>query len=213
MSSEQMARTTAFLVLLSLHSLWSCTTPQSRTGPSVRDAGHSQQKMIDVEVVDDRFEISRGLMCRTEMQGDWGMLFFMAQTRIQSFWMKNTLLALDMIFIDDNWQVVGVVTNAQPETLTSRSVSSPSRYVLELKAGQAAAYGLKAGSQLNFIPPQNLANSENGACQTDRDCTGTWSPNDSMCGPIERCFLGECIIPPAVSGEMNAQTGRLQVRQ
>jgi len=212
MSNEQMVRSRFLIALACALCTLSCTTPQSRTAPQTRDADLSQQKSIHVELVDDRFEISRGLMCRTDMQANWGMLFFMERTRVQSFWMKNTLLPLDMIFIDTNWQIVGVVNNAQPETLNSRSVSTPSRYVLELKSGQAAAYGLRAGVQLNFIPPQALVNTGDDGCQTDRDCTGTWSPNDSMCGPTDRCFMGECIIPPAVSGTANAQTGRLNIQ-
>ena len=110
-------------------------------------------RAYQIEVVDERFEISRGLMCRDTMEADWGMLFLMEQTRRQSFWMKNTLIPLDMVFIDEDWQVVGV-TSAQPLTLTSRGVNGLSRYVLELREGTADAVGIRAGTQARYFAPQ-----------------------------------------------------------
>ena len=108
---------------------------------------------FQIEVVDARFEISRGLMCRNAMQDRWGMLFLMEQTRRQSFWMKNTLIPLDMVFLDEDWKVVGT-TSAQPLTLTSRGVDGASRYVLELNLGAASAAGIDPGTQARYFAPQ-----------------------------------------------------------
>lgn len=112
------------------------------------------ERPYEVEVVDDRFEISRGLMCRPSMKPNWGMLFLMPQTRVQSFWMLNTLIPLDMVFIDEEWKVVGVVAHAEPRTRTSRTVGLPSRYVLELVGGTAARVGITAGTPARFYAPQ-----------------------------------------------------------
>lgn len=127
--------------------------PNAETG-QITFEGADGERSFQVELVQSRFETARGLMCRETMKPDWGMLFFMASTRVQSFWMKNTLTALDIIFIADDWTVVGVAADAQPQTLSARTVGKPSRYVLELKAGVAAAAGIRAGVQARFYPPR-----------------------------------------------------------
>ena len=123
-----------------------------QTGRIVFETENGDQA-YEIEVVDERFEISRGLMCRDTMEADWGMLFLMEQTRRQSFWMKNTLIPLDMVFIDEQWKVVGV-TSAQPLSLASRGVNAPSRYVLELGVGVANSAGIIAGVQARYFAPQ-----------------------------------------------------------
>jgi uncharacterized membrane protein (UPF0127 family) len=92
-------------------------------------------------------------MCRTEVLQNWGMLFFMPDISIHRFWMKNTLISLDMLFIDENWTVVGLVPDVPPLNLTGRGVSVPSQYVLELKAGEAERLGLFTGLQFEYIQP------------------------------------------------------------
>lgn len=137
-----------------------CLPPPAITGAA---NAHTAQLVFEtpagerryaVEIVDDRFEITRGLMCRRAMKPDWGMLFLMESTRVQSFWMQNTLIPLDMIFITEDWRIAGVVARAEPLTRTARSVGRPSRYVLELVAGEAARAGLTAGVRARFYPPR-----------------------------------------------------------
>ncbi len=111
------------------------------------------ENTFQVEIADERFEITRGLMCRERMQDDWGMLFLMEQTQQQSFWMKNTLIPLDIIFITEDWRVLGVSENAEPQTLSGRSVRGLSKYVLEVNAGQAARLGIRPGTRVRFFPP------------------------------------------------------------
>jgi uncharacterized membrane protein (UPF0127 family) len=97
---------------------------------------------------------ARGLMYRASMPEDVGMLFVFPETEIHSFWMKNTPLPLDMIFIDDDQEIVGIVESATPFSTTSRSVGQPSRYVLEVNGGFTAKHGIKAGQavELPTIP-------------------------------------------------------------
>ncbi|MBI1949427.1 MAG: DUF192 domain-containing protein [Deltaproteobacteria bacterium] len=94
-------------------------------------------------------------MFRERLDADAGMLFVFERTKVQSFWMKNTRLPLDMIFIDDDGTIAGIVEDAEPLTTISRRVPKPSRYVLELMAGSARARGLAVGQRVTFegVPP------------------------------------------------------------
>lgn len=136
-----------------------CVEPPAMTGVANGETGRmifetsAGEQQFKVEVVTESFETQRGLMCRDKMLEDWGMVFLMTRTRVQSFWMKNTLIPLDMVFLDENWKVVGVLSDVPPLTLQGRSVGLPSRYVLELSAGAAADAGIVAGAQARFYPP------------------------------------------------------------
>ncbi len=112
------------------------------------------ERRYAVEVADEHFETQRGLMCRTEMRTDWGMLFLLDETRIQSFWMKNTLMSLDMVFLTPDWTIAGIVSDVPPRTLEPRGVNVASRYVLELVAGEARRAGLAAGQRARFYRPR-----------------------------------------------------------
>ncbi|HVE87358.1 MAG TPA: DUF192 domain-containing protein, partial [Myxococcales bacterium] len=90
---------------------------------------------------------------RRELPDGKGMLFVFDQERVQTFWMKNTLIPLDLAFIDSGLRVVGVVENAQPRTLTGRSVGRPSRYVLEVPGGWAAKAGVREGTKVTLDLP------------------------------------------------------------
>lgn len=137
-----------------------CITPPAVSGEANPETARlvietpGGERTYQVEVVDDRFEISRGLMCRQSMKRDWGMLFLMESARVQRFWMFNTLIPLDMVFISESWSVVGVVANAEPQTRTGRSVNANSRYVLELVGGEAARAGIATKAKVRFYPPQ-----------------------------------------------------------
>lgn len=107
--------------------------------------------MVKVEVAADDASRERGLMFRQELAVDHGMLFVFPDTDYRSFWMHNTLIALDMIFLDETRTVVGVVANAAPQTDTPRTVGKPSRYVVEVAGGEAPAHGVGPGIRAAFI--------------------------------------------------------------
>jgi len=111
---------------------------------------------IKAEVCSTDQQRQMGLMFREVMAEDEGMLFLFPTERHQSFWMHNTLLPLDMLFIDSEWKVVGIVENATPQTDDSRSVPKMSQYVLELNAGAAARHGLGEGTEVHFTPPPGI---------------------------------------------------------
>ncbi len=134
-----------------------CKAPAASTGEVapetaiVKFDGPSGEVSVNVEVVRSGFETSRGLMCRPSMKSDWGMVFFLGQTQVQRFWMKNTLIPLDMVFIREDWTVAGLVPDVPPLTLEGRGIPEPTRYVLELSAGQARRLGLVAGTRLRYF--------------------------------------------------------------
>ena len=105
---------------------------------------------VFVELARSPRQIQRGLMYRRHLQPDRGMLFLFPRERVQSFWMKNTLIPLDMIFVTSGMEVAGVVENAEPLTEVSRSVGKPSQYVIEVNAGWASAHGVVSGTPVRF---------------------------------------------------------------
>jgi hypothetical protein len=106
---------------------------------------------VHVEVVSTPEQRARGLMYRKELAADAGMLFLFPEEEVLRFWMKNTLIPLDMIFIDASRRVVGVVANAKPLSTRGVGVEAPSKYVLEVNGGFAAKHGIAAGATIEFV--------------------------------------------------------------
>jgi uncharacterized protein len=115
----------------------------------VKDAFGGAHRLA-VEIADTTPLRTRGLMWRSELTDGTGMLFIFPAEVVQSFWMRNTLIPLDMVFIDRRMRVVGVVQWAEPQTLTSRTVGKPSLYVLEVPGGWASRNGVRAGSTVEL---------------------------------------------------------------
>lgn len=93
---------------------------------------------------------ARGLMYRHDLPPDAGMLFVFPETETQAFWMKNTPLPLDMIFIDERFRIVGLVEHAVPFSTSPLGPGRPSRYVLEVNAGFATRHHIRAGDRVEF---------------------------------------------------------------
>jgi uncharacterized membrane protein (UPF0127 family) len=105
---------------------------------------------VTVEVATTPGQQAMGLMYRKELGASAGMLFLFPTTSDRTFWMKNTILPLDMMFLGDDRKVVGIVKDAVPFTTTPRSVGVPSRYVLEVNAGFSDKHGVATGDQATF---------------------------------------------------------------
>ena len=119
----------------------------------------SRKVAFRVEVAVTPEEHARGLMYRSELAADAGMIFVFEQPSVQRFWMKNTLIPLDMIFIGKDRKIVGIVEDAVPETETERMVGAPSQYVLEIGGGLSTRLGIKRGQPVEF---QNLPDTVTG---------------------------------------------------
>jgi uncharacterized membrane protein (UPF0127 family) len=100
---------------------------------------------FQVELADDPAERSQGLMYRKSMAPDHGMLFDMGETRPAGFWMRNTLVSLDIIFIGADGRVRTIATDAVPLSEDVIESGVPIRFVLELVAGTARRIGLEPG--------------------------------------------------------------------
>lgn len=105
---------------------------------------------VDTEVVATPPLIEKGLMYRQFLAPDAGMLFMMGAEKQWTFWMHNTLIPLDMIFIKKDMTIAGVVQNAEPKTDTLRKVDGASFYVLEVNGGYTASKGVNAGAHVRF---------------------------------------------------------------
>lgn len=103
---------------------------------------------IDVELAVNEHDIEKGLMYRREMKDDHGMLFKLEERRDHTFWMQNTCIPLDMLFIEEDGTIVGIVEGAEPLTRSERKVGCESRYVLEMNAGWSRKTGVKPGQKL-----------------------------------------------------------------
>lgn len=103
-----------------------------------------------VEVADTPAKRALGLQYRYELGDDQGMLFLFSAAAVQSFWMQNTPLSLDIIFIGSDLRIVGIVHRAVPFSTASLSVSAPSQYVLEIKGGLSWLAGIEPGNSVRF---------------------------------------------------------------
>ena len=112
---------------------------------------------IYVEVEEDPAYQSLGLMFRTSLKADHGMLFIYSSERYMSFWMKNTKIPLDILYFDGDLKLVTLIDSALPcrtETCPSYPSTEPARYVLEINGGLARQWGVQTGDlmELNLAP-------------------------------------------------------------
>jgi uncharacterized membrane protein (UPF0127 family) len=111
---------------------------------------------VDVEVAHTLSARTRGMMWRTRLTDEQGMLFIFRGDRRLSFWMKNTLIPLDMIFIAADMKIVGFVERAEPKTLSPRGAEFPAMYVLEVRSGYVTDHALKTGTKVEMDVPAKL---------------------------------------------------------
>jgi uncharacterized membrane protein (UPF0127 family) len=98
-----------------------------------------------VEIANTPEAITQGMMFRESMAPDAGMLFDFGEVRQASMWMKNTLISLDMLFIDADGQVIAIARNAVPGSTRSLGPGVPVRAVLEIPGGRAKELGIQPG--------------------------------------------------------------------
>lgn len=96
---------------------------------------------------------ARGLMFRTALGDNEGMIFPSAAPEVRSFWMKNTPLSLDIIFIGPDGRIVNIAANTVPYSLESVRSSGPASAVLELRAGRAKELGIVPGDKVSWNIP------------------------------------------------------------
>jgi len=114
------------------------------------DPNGNTRKSIAIEIADTESRRVIGMMYRDSLGNDEGMLFIFDQSEMRSFWMKNTRIPLDIIYVDDAYKIVTVVSDAVPYSERSLPSTAPARYVVEVNGGFAARYGIKEGDRIAF---------------------------------------------------------------
>ncbi len=107
---------------------------------------------IKVEIADDNEERMKGLMFREKLNANEGMFFIFENEEYLNFWMKNTLIPLDIIFIDKNFEIVGI-KNAVPcleDSCTLYTSAKPSKYVLEVNINFTTKNNINIGDKIKF---------------------------------------------------------------
>lgn len=131
----------AFFVLMPVHS-----QAEGLKTDSLKIVGaDGKSHAFTVEISATLDEQVKGLMGRKSLADDKGMLFVFDTMDVRAFWMKDTLIPLDMLFIDDKGKIIKIHENAKPEDLTSIPSDGPVLAVLELAGGVAQKQGLKVG--------------------------------------------------------------------
>lgn len=105
---------------------------------------------LDIEIADDDYSTQTGLMYRKSMETNQGMLFIFPNVDYRSFYMKNTEIPLDIIYIAEDKTVVSIQKNAQPMDETSLPSEGPAKYVLEVNAGLSDQWTLEKGDVMTF---------------------------------------------------------------
>ena len=101
---------------------------------------NNQKIRFNVEIADTDLKRKIGLQCRTKMELNEGMLFIWKTEDFRSFWMKNTSIPLDIIFLNKTYEIVDIFYNAKPYSLKSISSKKKANYVLELNKGVFDSY-------------------------------------------------------------------------
>ena len=106
---------------------------------------------VNVELADTPEERARGLMFRRTLPDDGGMWFEFDREQMQSFWMKNTYLSLDIIYADAYGKIVDIHENTVPHSTRSVVSKAKAQYVLEVKSGYVKRHGLKVGDIIKRV--------------------------------------------------------------
>src|SRR5690606_18056889 len=105
---------------------------------------------LDIEIADDEYSTQTGLMYRHSMAKNQGMLFVFKDSRQRSFYMKNTEIPLDIIYINSEMEIVSFQKNAKSFDETSLPSEAASQYVLEINAGLSDEWKLEKGDKIKF---------------------------------------------------------------
>jgi uncharacterized membrane protein (UPF0127 family) len=143
------------LLAMSIAAAYGCshsTEARKRGEPEVILLTRAGELHVKVEVARNDPERQRGLMYRQKLEPGRGMIFLFPYPERLKFWMKNTYIPLDMIFIGADKHVVGIEENAEPLTQTSRGPDdADSQFVLEVPGGWARTHGVERGVVVRFV--------------------------------------------------------------
>lgn len=110
---------------------------------------------FDIEIAETDYERQRGLMDRKSMEDNQAMLFIFPNMQMRSFYMKNTYISLDIIYLDDANQIVSIQKNAKPLNESSLPSTAPAKYVLEINGGLSDRLNISEGDTMEFTKTSN----------------------------------------------------------
>ena len=103
-----------------------------------------------IEIADSPYERQTGMMYRDSLEEQHGMLFIFENSELRGFYMKNTLIPLDLIFIDENYEIVHIYSKATPYETASISSQLPAKYVFEINGGLSKQIGIQKGMEIKY---------------------------------------------------------------
>ena len=115
---------------------------------TIAAAGGSHKFTVEVATTPGQME--QGLMFRQSLAPDAGMIFDYSVPSMAAMWMKNTLIPLDMLFVDQRGRIINIHERAVPGSLEPIAAAAPARAVIELNGGTAARLGIKPGDRIIF---------------------------------------------------------------
>jgi hypothetical protein len=115
------------------------------------------EKIIDllVEVAEEEYEQATGLMFREDLTESQGMIFVYDDEDMRYFWMKNTPMSLDMIFINSEMKIIHIEKYTKPMSENLYPSKYPAQYIVETIAGFTDQYDIRVGSRIEWHPPEN----------------------------------------------------------
>ena len=130
------------------------TFPRTSLEIAHHGGDHATRKYpFEVWIADTPQRAEQGLMFVSDLPESMGMVFPLATPRVETMWMKNTYIGLDMLFVATDGRITKIIANAVPMSLQILSSDSPVTAVLELKGGQAAKLGLRVGDSVAWKKP------------------------------------------------------------
>lgn len=127
------------------------TPPKLKLGAVRFPGAQGGEVEVAVEIAEKDQDRQRGLMFRKSMPETSGMLFVFDQQKEMAFWMKNTCIPLDMIFVSEDGTIVGIEENTPTLSLDTFSPGCPSKYVIETNAGFTRKHGILSGQKVNLV--------------------------------------------------------------
>ncbi len=147
---ERLGRRTLFLLLLIFGAQPAAAQLQSfRKAPLTIISANGPHRFT-VELAETPAQMEQGLMFRRSLAPDAGMLFVYPAPTVAMMWMKNTLIPLDMLFVDKTGRIVNIAERTVPESLDVIAAAAPVRAVIELNGGTAARLGIKPGDEVRY---------------------------------------------------------------
>lgn len=138
----------SLLLLLVLLNVSACQESAETLSGRFTNPNGSSSPRLELEVALTHSQRRVGLMYRKKMEETYGMLFVFPDSEPRNFWMKNTYISLDIIYLGPELRVDSVVHNATPLSTKRRASEGPAKYVVEVRSGLAKKWGIKKGSVL-----------------------------------------------------------------